>query len=276
MANKKLLTIILGSVALLSLAGGAFLLFNPFAGNSNEPEPTATNEPTAELARQAAVDALKETDEYQTAVDTYSIYFNLNESDLGVEYDPDLIIPSLNAVGSYTEEAFFNKYFVSGYWEAKDQRSPNAINKYLSPYITEKYSEELVALSSDPAVPLWDSMRDKLYVPDPSMSVLPACAEDWEELSCFTLPPTIQKITAKGVSANTAEYTVSFQMDVIFQSPNNQDGVYTRQQRNYVVTYSVDNTNPSYKNLQMTDIKVNNATGSLDIMNIDDIGQTQE
>lgn len=263
MQKKKLIIIITTILVVLGIvgAGSYFLLQDKTPDTTN---PTATETPkTFEEEEELAWSKVEQDERYQETISKYSQYLNQEESNYGDLYQGAITIPGLYAVGNYVEKGFFNPYFVSDYWQTKDNYSQNSLDSFLGEYLTDSYKENFVQIPHE-------NLDNRIFIPDASLGIPVGCAEDWTDYECFTTPPTIQKITVKGMDTNTAIFTVQFVMDVNYQSPDMPVGSYLKQTRNYSVDFTVVNTNPQLENLKFTDIKIDNVAASLDITNSND------
>ena len=265
MSKKKIITIVSIILAIVLLAGGGYLVYQNINNQNPKPTPGNSSGPQTLEEEQKELEAMLEefqnTDEYKETVANYSQYLNIEESVPGDIYNGNLTIPSVYAVSKYIEEGYFNPYFVSDYWQTKDDYSANSINSFLGDYITDSYKEALVA-----GIPA--NINNRVFVPDTAFGIPVGCAEDWTDYECFNLPPEIKKITYKGLNAYTAVYTAEFQMNVNVQDANKPVGEYTVQQRNYKVDFTVTNTKSSIKDLKFTDIKINEVSPTVEITNI--------
>lgn len=264
--------IIAAIVALIALVAGIFLLI-PKSETTPEPVPTVenpgldpvinNNEYSAELEKFTA------SEEMQYAITNYSTYVDWENSNVG-DLNPDLVIPMVWGVSKYTEEGFFNPYFVSGYWENKDSFKVNAINEYLAPYLSDSLKAEYTeALKNTDTIK--EYFKDKVYIPDSGMTVPTQCAEEWIAEECFRIPSVIDSITVQGTGPKSATLTVNSTMHTNYQNPSNVDGVLTDQERKYSITFDVTFDNAEFRNLSVTDVKINKVGGSLDITNTDDV-----
>ena len=268
MQKKKLIIIVASILVVLGIVGvgGYFLLQN---NNSDTPKPSPTGTPmTPEEEQEEAWSQVEQDELYQETVSKYSQYLNQEESNYGDLYQGAITIPGLYAVGNYVEKGYFNPYFVSDYWQTKDNYSPNSLDSFLGEYLTDSYKENFLQIPRE-------NLDNRIFIPDASLGIPVGCAEDWIDYDCFTTPPVIQKITIKGTDTNTAIFTVQFVMDVNYQSADMPVGSYLKQTRNYSVDFTVKNTNPSLKNLKFTDIKIDNVAASLEITNSIDIAGEQ-
>lgn len=268
MQKKKLIIIITSIILVLGGigVGGYFLLQNMNNATPVKPSPSETPL-TPEEEEEIAWNQVEQDKLYQETVTKYSQYLNQEESKYGDLYQGAITIPGLYAVGNYVEKGFFNPYFVSNFWQTKDNYTPNSLDSYLGEYLTDSYKESLLQIPHE-------NLDNRIFIPDSSLTIPVGCAEDWTDYECFTVPPTIDKITIKGMDANTAIFTVQFTMNVNYQSPDMPVGSYLKQQRNYSVDFTVVNTNPSLENLKFTDIKIDNVSTSLDITNsVDTAGE---
>lgn len=268
MQKKKLIIIITSILLVLGAigAGAYFFLQNKNTDTPVKPAPTETA-PTFEEEQESAWNKIEEDERYQETITKYSQYLNQEESIYGDLYQGANVIPGLYAVGNYVEKGFFNPYFVSDFWQTRDNYTPNSLDSYLGEYLTDSFKESLLSIPHE-------NLDNRIFIPDASLGIPVGCAEEWIEYDCFTTPPTIQKITVKGMNRDTAIFTVQFVMDVNYQAADMPVGSYLKQQRNYSVDFTVVNTNPGLENLEFTDIKIDNIATSLDISNtIDTAGE---
>lgn len=272
MSKKKLITIVSIILAVILVAGGGYFVFQNINGQNGNPTPVKTSPAQTEEEEQAELDKLleefKNSEDYIDTISKYSQYLNIEESTPGDIYDGQLVVPSIRAVSKYVEEGYFNPYFVSNFWVTKDSQSPNSIDSFLGDYITDSFKENLT-------IGIPDNINNRVYVPDANFGIPVGCAEDWTDYECFAIPSAIKKITYKGMNVDTAIYTVEFQINVNVQDANQPVGAYTNQQRNYKVDFTVTNTNPKAKVPNFTDIKINEVSPSLEIINNADISGEQ-
>ena len=262
---KKRLLIILSIVAALALVGGLFLIFNPFGQN---PEPTPTT-PSTSQPRQVtdqiiteATQKVLDTEEFTTSSAKYSQFLD-NQTDITSPFPPALVLFAANTAGTYVDNAYLNPYFVSGYWDAKDDLSDAALKKFLYPSVTDELQSTLTEATTLEEPDAYTRFSPYVFMPTPGAVIPEDCAENWN--NCFFLDPQIQSIKVVGTTGTEANVQVVFTTQTFFQAPEFNEGIYSVENRKYVVDMVVENTNPYFENFAATDIKVKSLTTSLDI-----------
>lgn len=267
-SKRKPLIIGISIFAVILLVSGLGLLwFNSNQQPEPTPAPTKSSSDTTGLGE--AKDEIRNsellaefvgTDDFMEKSLATDGAFNTETSEAN-ELSLGMLRPFAVATSLYIKDAYFNPYFVSGYWEQKDNFSENALNKFLKDKVTEKELEELKTLSKgeNPR----ELLKDKIYMPTNGIAANEDCAEKWT--GCFVADPQITSISVNGTSETTAKVDAVFTVETLHQIPDADEGELNVEVRTYKVSFDVVNTNTDYETLKLTDIKVDKTTGSLEI-----------
>lgn len=250
---KKQIFGILGAIVLI----GGLVAIGFVTGNDSSPSPTPS--PTSGQGG-SGVTSLSESQQFTEGnqVDT-TITFN----ELG--NTPTVYTPlAVYTANKYFENAIANPYFVSGYWQTKDNYSVNAINKYLTPYLSEDLKTEYLSQLTTPEFETFYSPL--VFLPDSNLERLTECSEDWVEDACFSVtpPPSIDSIIVTGVDETHVKLDLTISISPQYLDPGNNGGT-VLQPRQYNISMVLVEQNPATDDSELPIMIIETISGSLDI-----------
>lgn len=225
MKKKTLISLVL--VAILALGAGLACLF--FAKENGMFDPAPNVDPT-----QAPVSLPIEETKQSIEGQQYGAYFINFSGDRGGR---DLVPLSAYTAANYTKQTFFNPYYITKYWEKKDNYSENSLNKYIFPYVSDDIKNDLTEKLADKAN-IQANFASYTYMPEADKNVLPNCFDSWDVGYCFaTADPVITNMVFTQLDNDTMKVSTSFKIDAVFQKNNALEGDSVIETRNYVVDY---------------------------------------
>lgn len=266
MKTKKPLIITLAAVLVVVLAAIAGIVFlNPFKGT-----PVPTSKPSAGASEykneEAKSKALVDTKQYSEAQQSaYAQFFKNTEGVVA----PTTVPLAAWTANQYIQNAFLNPYFVSGYWAAKDNYDSSAIQKYLSPWVSEDLNKEFLKVDQTPGTPEFISyFSNKVYMPDSTLKINPSCFDTWNKEYCFSVapPPQITDMHFKALTQTSVQVDATVNVAVQYQKPDAPDGNLILQDRDYHVTFVISEKNlPTSKDTKKPIMIIEQVSSTLEI-----------
>lgn len=247
MTKKRRLLIIalITSFVLVIITGiGLFFLSNSNTEEPADPKPVPTSGAQGETREEyeERVDALATTPQF---LEGNQVDSSRNLDALG-STDPIYAPLATWTANKYVENSITNLYFVSGWWEKKDGYSEAAINKYISPYLTEDLKQQYLDNLTEPGSASFNEFYSgRVYLPAADLIINPQCFDSWEREACIKImpPPQISDIVITGIDENTLKLDAKVNISAVYQNPNAPEGNLILQPRVYNLSFVISEVN---------------------------------